>query len=253
MLNERRAYVAEAAFRRDWAWAWSLPLGLALVGAGRHEAAAPELESALDFSRTVAGPRTWYHFVPLELAEAYARLGRHRDAEALLRHARPLIESSPLVRPRAKLARVRGLLAPEGKIDSAFPQAVAFLDGVPQHLELARVELNWGERLRGAGRSDDAAGHLEHALARFEALGAVGWAERARAELEAASGTSRPAQPRRTEVLTAQELRVSRHAAAGMRDREIAAKRKLDVSNRTQLAAILAADGIAPEPVPQDP
>ena len=61
------------------------------------------------------------------------------------------------------------------------------------------------------------------------------------------------------------------HAAAGMRDREIAALlylsprtvesylhsayRKLGVSNRTQLAGILAADGVRPvaaQAVPQD-
>jgi DNA-binding NarL/FixJ family response regulator len=69
------------------------------------------------------------------------------------------------------------------------------------------------------------------------------------------------AQPRRTDVLSAQELRIAQHAAAGMRDREIAATlylsprtvesylqsayRKLDVSNRTQLAAVLAGDGIS--------
>ena len=125
-----------------------------------------------------------------------------------------------------------------------------------------------------AGRAGDAVLHLEHALTRFEALGAVGWAERTRGELETATGTARPAQPRRTDVLTAQELRIARHAAAGMRDRDIAALlylsprtvesylhsayRKLGVSNRTQLAGILAADGIrpsdaVPKPVPPDP
>ena len=64
---------------------------------------------------------------------------------------------------------------------------------------------------------------------------------------------------------------MSQHAAAGLRDREIAALlylsprtvesylhsayRKLDVSNRTQLAGVLASDGIAPiaDPVAQVP
>ena len=114
--------------------------------------------------------------------------------------------------------------------------------------------------------------HLEHALARFEALAAVGWAERTRLELESVTGSVHPAQPRRTDALTPQELRIARHAAGGMRDREIAAAlylsprtvhshlqhayRKLDVANRTQLAGMLAADGIrplegTPESVPQ--
>ena len=173
-----------------------------------------------------------------------------------------------------KLARVRGLLASEAKIDASFAEALALLERMPHHLEHARVELCWGERLRRAGRSDDAIVHLEHALARFDALGAVGWAGRTRGELESASGTTRPPQPRRTDILTAQELRVARHAAAGMRNRDIAAflylsprtvesylasaYRKLDVSNRTQLAGVLAGDGIrpagpTPDPVPEVP
>ena len=154
------------------------------------------------------------------------------------------------------------MLLPEARIDAGFEQARALLDEMANHLERARMELNWGERLRRAGRSADAVPHLEHALTRFEALDAPGWAERTRIELEAASGTARPARQQRTAVLTPQELRVARHAAAGMRDREIAALlylsprtvesylqgayRKLDISNRTQLAAVLAADGIHP-------
>jgi DNA-binding CsgD family transcriptional regulator len=268
-LDARRPHVDEAAYKRDWAWAVSLPLGRALVAVGKHDSAVPELEAALAFSRTVAGPRTWYHLVPLELAEAYASIGRARDAEALLREAAPAIESCALVRPKAKLARLRGLLAAEGAIDSTFAQALAHLEAMPQHLETSRVELNWGERLRRAGRSADAVRHLGNALARFEALGASGWAARTRAEFEAASGGVRPAKPRRVDVLTAQELRVSVHAAAGLRDREIAARlylsprtveaylqsayRKLGVSNRTQLAGVLAADGIAPEPAAKEP
>lgn len=251
----------------------SLQLGRALLAVGRVDEAVPHLEAA---ARQFAEgrPRSWYRLVPLDLAEAYVGANRRREAEALLRESGSGIEGTRLRRPLAKLARVRALLAPEARIDAAFGDALAVLDEVPHHLEQARVELNWGERLRAVGRSADSVPHLERALARFEALGAVGWAERARAGLEAASGTLRPAQPRRTDALTAQELRVARHAAEGMRDREIAAKlylsprtvesylhsayRKLGVSNRTQLAGVLAAEGIRPvgpgvEAVPQDP
>ena len=222
----------------------------------------------------VALSRAWFQLIPLALAEAYACVGDHARAESVLRIAAPGIEGAPITRPQAKLARVRGLLAPEARIDQTFSTALALVERVSQSLERARVDLCWGERLLSAGRSGDAAAHLEHALTRFEALGAVGWAERARRAIGVATGSAREAQPRRTEVLTAQELRVAGHAAAGMRDREIAALlflsprtvesylgsayRKLGVSNRTQLAGILAADGIRPvgvpaRPVPQDP
>ena len=242
-------------------WNDSRALGLACLAVGDFEEAIHHLETAAKcLEQGVA--RAWYHHIPLELAEAYACGGRRNNAEALLRVAAAGVEACRLVRPRAKLARVRGLLASEARIDSSFAEALALLEAVPHVLERARIELCWGERLRRSGRSGEAAIHLEHALARFEALGAVGWAGRARLELEAASGSTRPAQPRRTDVLTAQELRVSRHAAAGMRDRDIAAAlylsprtvesylhsayRKLGVSNRTQLAGVLAGDGVRP-------
>lgn len=238
---------------------FDLHLGRALLAVGRAEEAVPRLEAA---SRAFSEnrPRGWYRLVPLDLAEAYEGARRRKDAEALLRLVSPGIEACRLVRPRAKLARVRGLLAPEAKVDAAFAAALALLEEVAQPLERARVELCWGERLRKIGRSTHAVPHLEHALAAFNALGTAGWAERARRELEQASGSERPAQPRRSDDLTAQELRIARHAAAGLRNREIAALlylsprtvewhlqsayRKLDVTNRTQLAAVLASEGI---------
>jgi DNA-binding CsgD family transcriptional regulator len=259
----RRAH--EVSIAHQWAGAplpaeKGLAFGIASLACGRLEDAVGHLETAVGYLGNVALSRAWYQLIPIELAEAYAGIGRTSSAGEVLRRAAAGIENAPLVRPRAKLARVHALLAPEARIDQAFSVARALLEQVPQHLERTRVDLSWGERLRRAGRSADAVMHLEHALAGFEALGAVGWADRARSELEAATGTARPAQPRRTDVLTAQELRVCRHAAGGMRDREIAALlylsprtvesylhtayRKLDISNRTQLAGVLASDGI---------
>ena len=242
-------------------WNRTRTLGPAYLALGRADEAIPVLERLAELTDEGAS-RAWFHQVPLELAEAYVLAGRRRDAEALLRRETPGIESCPLARPRAKLARVRAMLAAEARIDVCFSTALALLQDVPHLLEEGRTELCWGESLRRAGRSADAAPHLERALARFDALGATGWGERTRAELEAATGAARPAQRRRTDALTAQELRIARHAAAGLRDREIAATlylsprtveshlqhayRKLAVTNRTQLAAVLAADGVRP-------
>lgn len=239
----------------------SQTVGKACLAAGRFAEAVEQLEQASAL-RERGGVLVWYRLVPLELAEAYVMLGRRREAEMLLRSEGPSIESCPLARPRARLARVRGLLAREAEVDGAFATARALLDQAPHPLERARVELCWGERLRRIGRSDDARPYLERALAGFDALGATGWAGRARAELEAAGGGSRPPAQRRSDELTAQELRIARHAAGGLRDREIAALlylsprtvhshlqhayRKLGISNRTQLAGILAADGVRP-------
>ena len=130
-----------------------------------------------------------------------------------------------------------------------------------------------GERLLSAGRSEDAAVHLEHALTRFEALGAVGWTERARRAIGVATGSAREAQPRRTDALTAQELRARRAPAAGcgiarsppavpqpaygrVLPRKCVPQARCLKPDAAR--GILAADGIRPvgvpaRPVPQDP
>jgi DNA-binding NarL/FixJ family response regulator len=258
VFDSRRGY---AARDRMMTFYRSNGLGWAYLAGGRFQEAIACLETASTYIHT--GPaRAWYHLVPLELAEAYLGAGRKKDGERLLRKVAGEVEGCPLVRPKAKLARVRALAASDTSFEAAVAQALGLLEQVPQQLERARVELGWGERLRRSNRAAEATEHLEHALARFEAIGATGWADRARRELEVASGKARQAQPRRTDLLSAQELRIAQHAAAGMRDREIAAAlylsprtvefhlqqayRKLDVSNRTQLAAVLAGDGVRP-------
>ncbi len=249
----------------------ALNLGRALLAVGRAGDAVPHLETAAQ-AFAEGRPRGWYRLVPLDLAEAYAGSGRAKDAEALLRESAPPIESSGLARPRARLARVRGLVSAEAAADAAFGAALLLLEQAAQPLERGRVELCWGERLATIGRRADAVPHLERALTAFNALGVTGWANRARQALAQASGSERPSEPRRSDALTAHELRIAHHAAAGQRNREIAALlylsprtvewhlqsayRKLGVSNRTQLAAVLASEGIrtgggAGHPVPE--
>jgi DNA-binding CsgD family transcriptional regulator len=227
--------------------------------------AAVWLEEAVR-ALAVETPRAWFRLAPLDLAEAYAASDRPNDAAAVLANTAPGIERSGLIRPRAKLARVRALLGPESEIDAAFAAARSLLDDAPHPQEAARIELAWGERLAGAGRSADATPHLERAVTAFDAFGATGWSSRARGAVERVTGAARPMRRLRTGALTAQELRVARHAAAGARDREIAALlylsprtvesylqsayRKLEVSNRTQLAGVLASEGIAALEVP---
>ena len=113
--------------------------------------------------------------------------------------------------------------------------------------ELARTRLAYGAKLRRARRAGDARRQLHEALARFEELGAVPWAEQAREELRASGGRRRA----RRQDLTPAELRVARVIARGATNREAAAElfvspktvdfhlrqayRKLGVRNRTEL------------------
>ena len=104
-----------------------------------------------------------------------------------------------------------------------------------------------GRVLRRAQRRSAAAAMLEHALARFEELGARLWAERAREELARIGGRA-PS----SDDLTPTEQRIADRVAAGMTNREVAANlfvtpktvesaltriyRKLGVRSRTELA-----------------
>ena len=67
------------------------------------------------------------------------------------------------------------------------------------------MELCWGERLRRDGRRLEARRRLGEALARFEALGATPWAERAAGELRASGARARRGPRARGNELTAQE------------------------------------------------
>jgi DNA-binding NarL/FixJ family response regulator len=99
---------------------------------------------------------------------------------------------------------------------------------------------------------------------RFEGLGALVWAERARAELGAAGVKPRAAPGASAapgvDSLTPQELQVARAAARGLNNLEIAGRlfisrktveahlsrtyRKLNVRSRTELARLLLIAGI---------
>ena len=141
----------------------------------------------------------------------------------------------------------------------ALEAAVAKHDAVDDSFGGARALLALGVVMRRARQKRPAREAIESALARFEALGAVGWAERARAELGQIGG--RP----RAEGLTAAEQRVAALVADGRTNREVAAAlflaertvashltrvyAKLGVRSRTELARTLQTSDVALEGV----
>ena len=245
--------------------------GVVALATGRNTDAVDHLE--ISWSLVGHGvARAWYHLVPLDLCEAYVRSGRRSEAEALLTLVAPAIDACHLIRPKAVVARLRGMLADASNIDTEFGAAFRLGDERSSPHEHSRTELCFGEALRLAGRTGEAVPHLEKALAGFDELGAIGWAGLTRTELEQVTGTAQPLASRLTDELTEKEVQIARRAATGMRDREIAAAlylssrtvewhlrqvyRKLGLANRTQLAAalhsdgILAADGASPVRIP---
>jgi DNA-binding CsgD family transcriptional regulator len=97
--------------------------------------------------------------------------------------------------------------------------------------DLARVHLLYGERLRRSRDITRSRHHLRAALTAFERLGASCWADRAAAELAATALVRQRRDTGQPELLTAQELQVAELAAAGLSNREIAAR--LDMAPRT--------------------
>jgi DNA-binding CsgD family transcriptional regulator len=126
---------------------------------------------------------------------------------------------------------VAALNAPDRLAAGLFEAALADAGARLWPFDLARVHLLYGEWLRRAREITRARDHLRTALAAFEYLGATAWAERAAAELAATGPTRRPAELGPAEPLTAQERQVAELAAAGLSNKQIAAR--LYMSHRT--------------------
>ena len=99
--------------------------------------------------------------------------------------------------------------------ESHFVAALALHEAGPAPFELARTQLAYGEYLRADGRRDEAREPLRAALAAFERIEALPFAERARRELRAAGAITRAAHGDAAE-LTAHELRVAQLVAQGL-------------------------------------
>jgi DNA-binding CsgD family transcriptional regulator len=189
-----------------------------------------------------------------DLIEAYLRVGRRRDATAVLAS----LEQRAVVTRRswalATAARSRGLLSPAETLDEHFSVALHEHERVPMPFERARTELSYGARLRRARRSMEARPHLQSALATFERLGAEPWAARTRRELASKAARNAPGS-HEASLLTPHELQVATLVVRGMTNREAAAAlfvtpktieyhlasiyRKLEVRSRTELAFVL--------------
>jgi DNA-binding CsgD family transcriptional regulator len=222
--------------------------GLLELGIGDGEAAVVSLERVASFlAERPAGDPAVLQWPP-DLVEAYVRLGRRDEAEAVLATFASAAEHAGSRWASAAAARCRGLLA----TDDAFEEPLrAALEHRDMPFETARTRLVLGERLRRAGRRVEARAELREALTSFERLGARPWAQRARTELRASGERVRRGSPTAAEQLTPQELQVALEVASGSTNREAAAAlflspktiefhlrniyRKLGIRSRTEL------------------
>ncbi|MGI5339084.1 helix-turn-helix transcriptional regulator [Streptomyces sp. CA-181903] len=199
------------------------------LGLGRTEAAFDRL------SAVTAGPDRQGVIGSLpDLVEAAARLDRPEGGRAALAWYERHAAAYPRPWTEAVAERCRALLAADPAAAGAgFVRALGLHRQGGSGFERARTELLYGEHLRRRRQASEARPLLRAALDTFDRLGAVVWAERARAELRASGeslGAPAPA-PGLLDRLTPQEAQVARLAAEGLSNRDIGAR--LFISPRT--------------------
>jgi DNA-binding CsgD family transcriptional regulator len=232
--------------------------GIAALFAGHPDRAVDDLLAVWDHTRREGVDDPGAFPVAPDLVEALVALGQIDEAaavtERLSRLATEQVHPWGLATAKRCRALVRLASDPaDGEAFSALTEAASDYGDLGLRFDHARSLLIVGRAQRRARRWGDASRSLERALASFDGMGAPGWADQARSELDRV-GARRPAA---AGTLTAAEERVVELAAEGRSNKEIAhalsvgvhtvevqlsrAYAKLGVQSRAQLARRLAA------------
>jgi DNA-binding CsgD family transcriptional regulator len=216
-------------------------------GLGRYDEALAAAQRVLERAELV--PVSWA--MP-ELIEAAVRTGAHELAAETHRQLTDRSGASGTDWALGLAARSQALLVDDGGADDFYTEAIERLTRTRMAVDLARAHLLYGEWLRRERRRTDARTQLRKAHELFTDFGMDAFAERARVELEATGEHARKRTVETLGDLTPQEAQISRLAAQGHTNREIASQlfvspstveyhlrkvfRKLNVTSRTQLA-----------------
>jgi DNA-binding CsgD family transcriptional regulator len=217
-------------------------------GLARYDIALASAEQAAEDPNEL-----WFSpWTMVELVEAATRSGQpHRATEALERLSETT-QASGTPWAQGVQARSRALLADGEAAELLYRAAIDRLRPTRLRVDLARAHLLYGEWLRRERRRTDTRAQLRTAHDLFSDFGMEAFAERARVELEATGERPRKRTLKTLGELTPQESQISRLAAKGHTNREIAAQlflspstveyhlrkvfRKLGVKSRTELA-----------------
>jgi DNA-binding CsgD family transcriptional regulator len=187
----------------------------------------------------------------VELIEAAVRNGKREPAIEALDRLSDHTRASGTDWALGIEARSRALLSDNEAAERLYLEAIEQLGRTRIRVELARVHLLYGEWLRRERRRLDAREQLRRAHELFTEFGMEAFAERARVELGATGEHARKRTVETRDDLTPQEAQISRLAADGATNQEIAAQlfispstvdyhlrkafRKLGVKSRHQL------------------
>ncbi|WP_350277504.1 AAA family ATPase [Kribbella sp. HUAS MG21] len=205
-------------------------LVLADIGRGDYEAAYRHA-AAISPAGVLASHVPHALWMAMDLVEAAVRTNRRAEAAAHVSALRAADVATLSPRLAILVEASAGIAAVED--DDAwthFEKALTLPTVEQWPFDVARIRLCHGERLRRARSVNEAQVQLEAAVAAFTTLGADPWTARAERELRA-TGLGAPAKAPRTAALTAQEVQIARLAAAGLTNKDIAAR--LYLSPRT--------------------
>jgi DNA-binding CsgD family transcriptional regulator len=214
-------------------------------GLGRYDDALAAAGQATEYAEDVAFS-TWGL---VELIEAAARSGKvELAADALGRLSQTTTSSTDLA--QGVKARSQALLSEGEAAETLYRQAIERLTRARVRMELARAHLLYGEWLRRERRRLDAREQLRHADRLFAEFGTA-FGQRALVELAATGEHARKRTVETRDDLTPREAQISRLAADGATNKQIAGQlfissstvdyhlrkafRKLGVKSRHQL------------------
>ena len=157
-------------------------------------------------------------------------------------------------------ARSRALIADGDAGEALYREAIERLSKTRMAMHIARAQLSYGEWLRRKGRRVDARAELRAAHAALAAMGADGFAERARRELQATGEKLRRRKDSGGSELTPQEEQIAKLARERRTNSEIGAQlflsartvewhlrkifAKLEINSRRELDVALARRGV---------
>jgi DNA-binding CsgD family transcriptional regulator len=193
-------------------------------GRGKYAQALAAAEDAIE----LAGLPAIAGWPMAELVEAAARSGQPGRAEGVMRTLSRIATAAGTDWALGVEARSQALLNDR---ENLYQAAIDYLGRSRARVDLARAHLLYGEWLRRGNRRADARAQLHRAVEMLGAMGAAGFAQRARRELLATGETVRKRGPGTDRDLTPQELQIAMHARDGRTNREIGAE--LFLSART--------------------